>query len=157
MLATLQKKKGKWIFLRFSGQVGYATGNNLDWILYFLGPHLLTTLQKKWQTDFNDIFRVCWTQNNKITGLDCHAQLYWFTVLKLGVVSCLWATVWETWWMDFIKLGGCHTRNNLGTLHLTSLKQHFYLLDPYLLAILRRVNGFSQNNQELLNIANEKT
>ena len=62
--------------------------------------------------------------------------------------------------MDFIKLAGCHKRNNLEHLGNAAFNSYataiFYLLDPSLLATLWRVNGFSQNIQDLLDMAKEK-
>ena len=63
--------------------------------------------------------------------------------------------------MDFMKLAGCHTRNNLEHLGNAALNSFetalfFNLLDPYLLATLWRVNGFSQDIQDLLDMAKEK-
>ena len=61
----------------------------------------------------------------------------------------------------FRILAGCHTRNNLEHLGNAAFYSFetafFYLLDPYLLATLWKVNGCSQNIQDLLDMTNEKT
>ena len=146
-LLAILWKMDEQILIKFSGQFGYKTRNNLehfedvaDRFLFFRSAVASNIIQKRVNI-FSWIFRICWSQHNKRIGEMFYAQLYQFAVPKLCAESCLLETLRQMaeWiFMKFTVYVGYNTRTNqdhFGDTAFNPLETGFLLLlDPYLLA-----------------------
>ena len=130
-------------------------------IYIFSGSILTNNITEKLVNGFQWHFQDMLDTEQQNNWLDCHAQIDWCLVPKICAVSCLWTTVWEKWLMDFVKLAGCHTRNNLehlGNPAFHSFETAFSLpsVSVFVRNIMEGINGCSQNIQDLLDMTKEK-
>ena len=116
--------KGKYLFFRRGNKTILGHFN------LFFDPWLEATLQENGITFFNEIVRICRTWHGKQLARLLRAWLDCFTLLKLGVVACILAILWENGWMD-IHSGGVAFKPCMQDLF-------FYFLDPRLLDTYRK-------------------
>ena len=106
-VSNIMEKIDKQIFMKLLWKVRHEARNTLDYfrdlvinplnaglIFLFSGSVFVSNIMKKneWM-DFNEIF-ICQAPHQKQSSRQFHIWLDCFTVSNLGVVECLWASLW---------------------------------------------------------------